>query len=291
MKLVRYGAPGAERPGLWLAATPSEPARILDVRAMAFDMEDYDARFWRTFGLERLRGLLREKQLKTIPSEGVRLGPPIAPPRQIICLGKNFHDHAQEFDAQSPEFPIYFSKSPGSLCGPRDPIQLRPGMERVDAEAELAVVIGRRARDIQETEALAYVGGYTILNDVTNRDLQKTRNQWFFAKSADTFGPLGPWLIPAVDIKRPHALAIQQRVNGAVLQKSTTARMIFRLEMVLADLSRVMTLEPGDVVSMGTPGGIGSARKPPLMLHNGDVVECAISHIGTLRNPVMMVYD
>ena len=290
MKLVRYGAPGAERPGLWLDATKKEPARILDVRGMVFDIEDYDARFWLTHGVERLKGLLKEPNLKTIPADGMRLGPPVAPPRQIICLGKNYRDHAKEFDAKVPEFPVYFSKSPGSLSGPHDPIRLKPGMERVDGEAELAVVIGQRARDIQEGEAMGHVAGYAVLNDVTNRDLQKARLQWFFAKSADSFGPMGPWLVTRDEIKRPHALGIRQRVNGEILQESKTSQMIFRIDMVLADLSRVLTLEPGDVISMGTPGGIGSARKPPVVLHDGDVVECEIDGIGTLRNPVVLAY-
>jgi len=146
-------------------------------------------------------------------------------------------------------------------------------------------------RDVQETEALSYVAGYTVLNDVTNRDVQKSRLQWFLAKSADTFGPMGPWLVTADEIKQPHALDIFQRVNGEVLQESETSRMIFRIEMVLAELSRMMTLEPGDVISTGTPGGIGSARTPPIVLHDGDVVECEIEDIGTLRNPVAMIYS
>jgi len=290
MKLVRFGTPGGERPGIWLEATRKEPARIVDVRAMAYDIEDYDARFWRTCGLERLRGLLREKPPKTMPAAGVRLGPPVARPRQIVCLGKNYREHAREFDARMPEFPVYFSKAPGALCGAGDPIRLRPGMDRVDAEVELALVIGRRARDIQEGDALSCVAGYTVFNDVTDRDLQKARGQWFLAKSADSFAPMGPWLVTREEVRRPHALGIRQRVNGEVLQDSKTSRMIFRLDMVLADLSRVMTLEPGDVVSTGTPGGIGSARRPPVVLHDGDVVECEIDGIGLLRNPVAMTY-
>jgi 2,4-didehydro-3-deoxy-L-rhamnonate hydrolase len=288
MKLVRYGEAGAERPGIWLAATPAEPARIVDVRGMVFDIEDYDARFWRTFGLERLQGLLAEPRLKTVPAGGVRLGPPVAPPRQIICLGKNYRDHAEEFDAQVPDQPVYFAKSPGALCGPHDPIRLRSGMERVDAEVELALVIGRRARDLQESAALDCVAGYTVFNDVSNRDLQQTRLQWFFAKSADSFGPLGPWLVTRDELKSPQALGLRQRVNGKILQESKTAQMIFRIERVLADLSQVLTLEPGDVISTGTPGGIGSARRPPQVLQAGDVVECEIDGIGALRNPVVM---
>ncbi len=287
MKLVRYGAPGAERPGIWLEANGDQPARIVDVRAMVFDIEDYDARFWTTFGVERLRGLLAEKALKTIPADGVRLGPPVATPRQIICLGKNYRDHAEEFDSQVPDQPIYFSKSPGSLCGPADPIRLRPGWNRVDAEVELALVIGRRARDVREEDALAHVAGYAVFNDVSNRDLQKERLQWFFAKSADTFGPMGPWLVTADEIPDPQALGIRQRIHGSVLQESHTSKMIFCIASVLADLSRVLTLEPGDVISTGTPGGIGSARQPPVLLRGGDVVECEIDGIGALRNPVV----
>ena len=290
MKLVRFGAPGAERPGIWLAATKKEPARIVDVRAMVFDLEDYDERFWRTCGVERLKGLLGEKVLKTVPAEGMRLGPPVARPRQIICLGKNYRDHAEEFDAKVPDHPVYFAKSPGALCGAGDPIRLRPGMERVDGEVELALVIGKRARDIQESDALGHVAGYTVMNDVTDRDLQKSRLQWFFGKSADNFGPLGPWLVTRDEVKRPHALGIRQRVNGEILQDSKTSKMIFHIEQVLADLSRVLTLEPGDLISTGTPGGIGSARRPPQVLHDGDVVECEIDGIGLLRNPVAMVY-
>lgn len=290
MKLVRFGPPGGERPGIWLDATQKTPARIVDVRAMAFDIEDFDARFWRTLGVERLKGLLREASPKTVPAEGMRLGPPVALPRQILCLGKNYRDHAQEFDAKIPEFPVYFAKSPGALCGPHDPIRLRPGMARVDAEVELALVIGRRARDIQEGDALAHVAGFSILNDVTDRDLQKKRGQWHLSKSADSFAPMGPWLVTRDEIKRPHALTIRQRLNNELLQESKTSQMIFRMDMVLADLSRVMTLEPGDVVSTGTPGGIGSARRPPVVLHDGDIVECEIDGIGQLRNPVAMTY-
>lgn len=290
MKLVRFGPPGAERPGIWLPETKKEPARIVDVQAMAFDIADYDARFWRTFGPERLRGLLKEPHLKTLPAKGVRLGPPVAPPRQIICLGKNYRDHAKEFDAKVPASPVYFVKSPGAVCGPEDVIELHPGMDRVDGEVELALVIGRRARHLREDEALFVVGGYTILNDVTNRDLQKARGQWFFAKGADTFAPLGPWLVTPDEIPKPQNLWLRQRVNGEVLQDSKTSRMIFPLEQILADLTRVMTLEPGDVVSTGTPGGIGSARKPPVVLHDGDVVECEIEGLGMLRNPVAVIY-
>lgn len=287
MKLVRYGSPGAERPGIWIDGFAGQDARIVDVRAMAFDLEDYDARFWSTFGVERLKGLLDDPGLKTFPAAGVRLGPPVAPPRQIVCLGKNYRDHAEEFDASVPEQPIYFSKSPGSLSGPHDPIVLQPGADRVDAEVELALVVGSRAKNLSEHNALGAVAGYAVFNDVSDRDLQRARGQWFFAKSADGFGPMGPWLVTADEISDPQALGLRQRHNGRVLQDSSTARMIFSIARVLADLTQRMTLEPGDVVSTGTPGGIGSARVPPALLRSGDVVECEIDRIGALRNPVV----
>ncbi len=290
MKCVRFGDEGRERPGIWLDATDAEPAQIVDVRGMVFDIEDYDARFWITFGLERLKGLLDDPGLKTIPAEGVRLAPPVAPPGQLICGGKNYRDHAEEFDAEIPLAPIYFSKSPRALCGTGDSILLHPTAQRVDGEAELAVVIGRRARNLNIDNALSVVAGYTILNDVTNRDLQQSRGQWFMGKSADHFAPLGPWLVTADEIGDPHDLAIEQRVNGETLQSSHTSQMIFRIEHLLADLTQVMTLEPGDILSTGTPGGIGSARNPPQMLHDGDVVECEIENIGILRNPVHLHY-
>jgi 2,4-didehydro-3-deoxy-L-rhamnonate hydrolase len=291
MKLVRYGEPGAERPGIWLEAAGGKSARIVDVRAMAFDIEDYDARFWRTFGVERLKGLLGEPGLKTLPAQGVRLGPPVATPRQIVCLGKNYRDHAEEFDSKVPEHPVYFSKSPGSLAGPCDPIPLRPGMDCVDAEVELALVVGRRARSLRVEEALDAVAGYCTFNDVSNRALQKERLQWFFAKSADGFGPMGPWLATADEIADPQALGLRQRVNGVVLQDGHTGLMLFGIARILSDLTNVMTLEPGDVVSTGTPGGIGSARNPPILLRDGDVVECEIDGLGTQRNRVVAAAD
>lgn len=290
MKLVRFGNAGKERPGIWLEADEQQPARIVDVQASVFDIADYDSRFWQTWGLERLHGLLKEPNLKIIPAEEVRLGPPVARPGQIIALGKNYRDHAMEFDSTIPARPVFFSKSPGSLCGPTDSIYLVPGMARVDGEVELALVIGKRARFILEDEAFDHVAGYTILNDVTDRELQAVHGQWFLGKSADSFGPMGPFLVTRDEIPDPHQLTITQRVNGHTLQEANTSEMIFRINMVLSALSQVMTLEPGDVVSMGTPGGIGSARKPPMVLHEGDVVECEIEALGKLQNRVERRY-
>lgn len=292
MKLVRFGPPGEERPGLWLEEDPvAGEAAILDVRAMAFDIEDYDPHFFSHAGLDRLRGLLAEPDRKRIPASGVRLGPPIAPPRQIVCLGKNYADHVAEFDAETPRQPIFFAKAPSSVIGPFDPIRLPADATRVDTEVELAVVIGRRARRVGEGEALHCVAGYAVLDDVTDRDAQRADGQWFRAKSADSFCPLGPWLVTPDEVADPHALRLRARINGRALQDNTTANMIFKIPFLIASLSARITLEPGDVVATGTPGGIGSARTPPVLLREGDTVEMEIERVGRQVNPVQRKGD
>ncbi len=282
MKLVRYGEAGKERPGIWLDG--AEP-RIVDVRGMAFDIGDYDARFWATGGPGRLRGLLDDPGLKTVPAAGVRLGPPVARPGQVVCLGKNFAEHAAEFDGRWPECPVYFAKAAGALAGPGDAIRVPEGAE-VDGEVELALVVGRRARRLKAEVAMEAVAGWMVFNDVTRRDEQRRRGQWFFAKGGDGYGPCGPWLTTADEAGDVYAKTMRQRVNGRVLQEAQAGEMAFRAAEVLADLTAWMTLEAGDIVSLGTPGGIGSARTPKVLLKPGDVVECEIEGLGTLRNPV-----
>ncbi|MCX6995874.1 MAG: fumarylacetoacetate hydrolase family protein [Kiritimatiellaeota bacterium] len=205
MKLVRFGPPAEERPGVWLDDTPAPgQAALLDVRAMAFDIEDFNAHFFAHHGLARLGNLLRENRRALIPAAGLRLGPPVARPGQIICLGKNYAAHAAEFDAEVPESPIFFSKAASALSGPYDPIVLPRGAVRVDGEAELAVVLGRRAHHVPEAAALDYVAGYTLINDVTDRDAQRLDRQWYRGKSADTFCPMGPFLAGPPAARRSH---------------------------------------------------------------------------------------
>ena len=288
MKLVRFGERDNERPGVWLDQTPAPgQASILDVRAMAFDMDDYDRHFFATHGLSRLQALLREPQRKLIPAEGVRLGPPVARPGKIVCLGKNYAAHAAEFDAQLPASPIFFSKATTALNGPFDPIVLPHGTQRVDGEAELAIVIGQAARRIAEAEADEVIAGYTLLNDVTDRDAQRDGHQWFRGKSADTFCPLGPFLVTRDEITDPHRLRLVQQVNGRVLQDEVTGQMLFKIPFLIAFLSATITLEPGDVIATGTPAGIGSARHPPLLLRQGDTIEITAELLGTQRSPVI----
>lgn len=284
MKLVRFGAAGEERPGVWLEDRGAP--EILDVRAMAWDIADYDAHFFSHWGLDRLRGLLREKRQARIPAAGVRLGPPIARPSNLVCIGKNYADHAAEFDGSVPAAPLLFAKSVSTMTGPADTIRVPPGFDAVDAEAELAVVIGGRARAVTEENAMRCVAGYTALNDVTERTAQREGQQWFRGKSFDTFCPCGPALVTPDELGDPHNLRIGSRLNGAVLQDGHTRDMIFGIARLIAYISGTLTLEPGDIIATGTPSGVGFARKPPVLLKPGDVIEVVIEKIGALRNPV-----
>ncbi|MBI2438394.1 MAG: fumarylacetoacetate hydrolase family protein [Lentisphaerae bacterium] len=290
MKLARFGEPGNERPGIWLEpAGQKEKPMILDVRAMAFDIEDYNAHFFAHFGLERLAALLRESGRKLLPSEGWRLGPPIAAPSKIICLGANYAAHAREFGAKIPESPILFSKASTALIGPTDAIILPPGATQVDGEVELAVVIGKTARRVAEGNAWDYVAGYTVLNDVSDRAAQRAVSQWFRGKSPDTFcplGPLGPYLVTRDEIADPHRLRLTSAINGQVFQDGTTADLIFKIPFLVSFISATITLLPGDVLTTGTPAGIGSVRTPPVYLRGGDQIECAVEMIGRQQNPV-----
>lgn len=219
----------------------------------------------------------------TIPGSP-RLGPPIARPGKIICLGRNYAEHAAETDSPVPEEPLYFVKASTAVIGQDEEIVYPEGAERVDPEVELAAVIGRRARGLTPENALDCVLGYTILNDVTERSLQQrdlsAKQPWFRSKSYDTFCPLGPALVLTDEIPDPHGLQMTLRVNGEVRQSASTADMIFRLPDILVAITRHITLEPGDIVSTGTPQGIAPIRP-------GDLVECTIEGIGTLRNRVV----
>lgn len=217
----------------------------------------------------------------------VRLGPPVPDPDKIIGLGLNYRDHAEEAALELPAAPMLFAKFRNSLVGPHDPIVLPRASERVDYEAELAVVVGRRAKDVPEDRALEHVAGVMAFNDVSARDLQLETSQWMAGKAIDTFAPCGPALVLLDEIDDVQDLAVRARVNGRVLQDGTTAHMIFSVAATVAWVSRLMTLEPGDIIATGTPAGVGFKREPPILLEDGDVVEVEIDRIGTLRNPVV----
>lgn len=225
-------------------------------------------------------------KLDVFPLEDAALGPPIPDPDKIICLGLNYRRHAEEAGLPIPEVPSLFAKYRNSLTGPASPIILPGVSEQVDYEAELAVVIGRRCKNITSTQALAYVAGYMALNDVSARDVQMRTGQWLAGKAIDSFAPCGPALV-IDEIGDPQSLDISTRVNGQTLQQANTSDMIFSVAETISFLSQLMTLEPGDIIATGTPEGVGFKRNPPIFLHAGDVVEVEVEDIGILRNPVV----
>lgn len=218
----------------------------------------------------------------------VHLGPAIPDPEKIICLGLNFKDHAAEANLALPSAPILFAKYRNSLIGPYDDIVVPPAAAAVvDYEVELTVVIGREAKYVSESDALDYVAGYTAFNDVSARDLQMQTSQWGAGKAIDTFGPLGPGIVPARFIPDPQALMLTTRVNGERMQHESTNQMIFSVAATIAFITQFMTLLPGDIIATGTPAGVGFIRKPQILLRDGDVVEVEIENIGTLRNKIV----
>ncbi len=227
----------------------------------------------------RERGALHE-------AAHVRLGPPVPDPQKIVCLGLNYRDHAAEAGLDAPAVPMFFAKYPNSLVGPADDIVPPLTTNAVDYEAELAIVIGRRARNVDAADALSHVGGVMAFNDVSARDLQLANNLWTGGKAIDTFGPCGPALVTLDAIGDLQNLGLRTRVNGETVQDGSTSQMIFGVAETIAFLSQIMTLEPGDIIATGTPAGVGGSRTPPLFLKTGDVVEVEVDGVGTLRNPV-----
>jgi 2-keto-4-pentenoate hydratase/2-oxohepta-3-ene-1,7-dioic acid hydratase in catechol pathway len=242
-------------------------------------------------GLEKLLPLLQSAvdhpdASKFISAEdSVKVAMPFAP-ENVFCVGLNYRDHAAESKAPVPQQPMLFAKWTSAMIGPGQPIVLPPDTQEVDYEAELGVVIGKKCRGVAADKALDYVAGYVCVNDVSARDFQRTDGQWVRAKSQDTFGPIGPCLVTRDEVADPQALGIRCSVNGRMLQNSNTREMIFGVRELIAFISRGITLQPGDVISTGTPPGVGFAQRPPVFLHAGDEVAVEIDGIGRLSNPV-----
>jgi acylpyruvate hydrolase len=232
-------------------------------------------------------GALQRGLAVAADAPGVRLRAPLQRPGKIICLGLNYADHARETNSPIPQYPELFNKFANALIGPGEPIVLPRVSQQVDYEAELAVVIGKPGRYIDEQRALEHVAGYTVLNDVSMRDFQFRGRQWMQGKTFDRSTPLGPWIVTADEIPDPQTLDISCEVSGEVLQRSNTGEMIFSVAAVVAYISQIMTLEPGDLIATGTPAGVGFAREPKRLLQPGDVVRVTIERIGTLENPVV----
>lgn len=236
------------------------------------------------------RGRVDEKldggELSASPKSDVGILEPVATPGKIVCVGLNYFDHADEQDEDPPDTPILFAKAPTSINPTEEPIQYPPDIEQLDYEVELAVVIGEKARSVTREEASDHIAGYSVLNDISARDAQFSDGQWFRGKSYDTFGPVRPSLVDE-DAVDPHDLAMSLRVNGETKQRSSTAELIFDVYDLVEYISRVMTLRPGDIISTGTPAGVGIFRDPPDLLEPGDVVEAEIEGIGVLWNEVV----
>lgn len=222
----------------------------------------------------------------TGPLAAVRLLAPIARPGKIICVGLNYADHAREQGIEPPDRPIFFLKSNNTIIGPNDPVVIPPNSEQVDFEAEFAVVIGKKTSRVAEADAYSCVAGYMILHDVTARDMQHGDKQWFRGKSCDTFGPTGPWIVTRDEVADPDNLAISCSLNGETMQDSSTSNLIFKPPYLVSYLSQSITLEPGDLISTGTPPGVGVFRTPPIFLKAGDTVSVTVEKLGTLTNPV-----
>ncbi len=220
------------------------------------------------------------------PVSGVRLRAPIARPPKIVCVGLNYAEHAHEQNIEAPEAPVFFLKASNTIIGPGDPIRLPPNTTQPDYEAELAVVIGKGGSRIPQDRAWEHVAGYTLLNDVTARDMQHADKQWFRGKSCDTFAPTGPWVVTADEIRDPYSLGISLTLNGEVMQDSNTSNLIHKIDFLISYLSQSLTWEPGDLLSTGTPPGVGVFRKPPVFIKPGDEIAIRVEGIGTLTNPV-----
>lgn len=275
MKLLRFGEPGKEKPGVLV------DEKILDASSFG---EDFGERFFETDGLSRLKKWLDTNQSSLPVVSGVRFGAPFTRPSKIICVGLNYSDHARETGATLPTEPILFFKSTTALTGPNDPVVIPRKSQKTDWEVELAVVIGKKATYVSEQQALDHVAGYCLHNDYSEREFQLERNgQWVKGKSCDTFAPMGPYLATKDEIKDLDNLRLWLSVNGKKYQDGNTANLVFKVPFLVSYISQFMTLLPGDVISTGTPAGVGLGFKPPIYLQAGDVVELGIDSLGTQK--------
>jgi 2,4-didehydro-3-deoxy-L-rhamnonate hydrolase len=281
MQLIRWGRPGEEKPGI----LTNEGLR-LDVSGFG---SDFDEHFFASGSLQKLQTWLAANSATapTVP-DSARLGPPICRPSKIVCIGLNFRDHAAESKMEPPKEPVLFFKSTTSLVGPNDALKIPRNAEKVDWEVELAVVMSKRASYVSEADALDYVAGFALHNDYSERAFQLERGgQWVKGKSADTFAPLGPFLATRDELPNFAQLKMWLKVNGVFRQNSSTSEMIFGVPFLVSYVSQFMTLLPGDVISTGTPAGVGLGMKPPQYLKPGDVVELGIEGLGQSRQLVI----
>ena len=277
MKLIRFGEPGKEKPGVIINEKRYDVSSAL---------KDYDEDFFGNDGIEKLKKYIDDNHDHLTPiSDSERLGSPMARPSKLICIGLNYIDHAKETGATPPAEPIIFFKSTTAVCGPNDDLIIPKGSKKTDWEVELAVVIGKKASYVEETEASLYIAGYCLHNDYSERAFQLERGgQWVKGKSCDTFAPLGPYIALADTIDDVNNLRLWLTVNGKMMQDGNTSNLIFNIPFLISYLSQFMTLLPGDVISTGTPHGVGLGMKPePVYIKAGDVIELGIDGLGSSR--------
>ncbi len=277
MKLIRFGSINEEKPGVLRA-----DGTKLDVSAF---VQDYDEAFFGANGIAKLSKWL-EKNHENCPKVGddVRLGPPLSRPSKIVCVGLNYAKHAAESGMDIPEEPVLFFKASSAIVGPNDPIVIPKGSEKTDWEVELAVVIGKKASYVTEEDAFDHIAGYVLHNDVSERAYQLERSgQWVKGKSCDTFAPIGPFIATPDEIGNPNNLNLWLKLNGEEMQNSSTSDFIFNIQHVVSYISQFMTLLPGDIISTGTPFGVGLGLTPPRYLKEGDVVELGIEGLGVSK--------
>lgn len=278
MKLIRFGPAGEEKPGLIINGEYFDVSEIVN---------DYDEKFFANNGLEKLENAIKENRFKKI-TPNVRIGPPIARPSKLLCIGLNYLDHARETSAPIPKEPILFFKSTTAIVGPNDDLIIPKNSAKTDWEVELAIVIGKKACYVSLEEAEDYIAGYCLHNDYSEREFQLERNgQWAKGKGCDTFAPLGPFMATKEEIADVHQLRLWLKVNGKTLQDGSTSNLIFNVPFIVHYISQFMTLLPGDVISTGTPAGVGLGQKPtPWYLKPGDLVELGIDGLGTSKQTV-----
>jgi 2,4-didehydro-3-deoxy-L-rhamnonate hydrolase len=284
MKLLRIGAPGSERPG----ALVGDEAYV----DLSDVVPDFDERFFASGGIDQVRPVVAARVASgeaVRRLDGQRIGPPIARPHQILCIGLNYHDHAAETDQAVPDEPILFTKAPNTLVGPADDVRIPRGSTKLDWEVELGIVIGRRTGYLGSSEdARDSIAGWVLVNDVSERAFQLERNgQWAKGKSAETFNPAGPWLVTADEVPDVRALGMWLDVNGVRRQNGSTSTMIFDPYHIVWYLSQFLVLEPGDLINTGTPPGVGMGFSPPVWLQAGDVMELGIDGLGRQRQRVV----
>ena len=278
MKLIRFGKIGQEKPGIHINGKNYDVSKYI---------KDYDESFFDQNGLEKLATILQNENLSIIEDEQ-RIGSPIARPSKILCIGLNYAKHAKETGAAIPTEPILFMKSTTSLTGPYDPIIIPKNSEKTDWEVELAVVIGKKASYVTEQEAMDYVAGYVLHNDVSERAFQLERGgTWDKGKGCDSFAPMGPWLVTKDEISNPHKLRLWLSVNGKMMQDGNTDDLIFNIPQLVSYCSQFMTLLPGDVISTGTPAGVGLGFNPNIYLKPGDEVALGIDGLGSSKQTVV----